>query len=95
MRYFAELQDNKVTQVIVSEEKPEGNYVETFLNKAGKNYAGIGFEYLPDRDNFVSIKPFESWTLNDNCLWQPPLEYPVDEKRYFWNEEKQIWQEII
>ena len=60
-----------------------------------KNYAGIGYYYDSIRDAFIPPKPFTSWTLNEeSCLWQSPVPYPNDGKRYTWNEEIINWQEI-
>lgn len=60
-----------------------------------KNYAGIGFSYDPSRDAFIPPKPYSSWILNEeSCLWEPPLPYPDDGKRYDWNEETTSWKEI-
>ncbi len=57
-----------------------------------KNYAGIGYTYNPQRNAFISPKPFDSWTLNEaTCLWDPPVVKPDDGKRYKWNEETQQW----
>jgi hypothetical protein len=45
--------------------------------------------------HFISPKPFPSWTLDeDSCLWDSPVPYPNDGKRYTWNEEILNWQEI-
>ena len=60
-----------------------------------KNYAGIGYYYDPIRDAFIPPKPFPSWTLNEeSCLWDSPVPYPSDGKRYTWNEDILNWQEI-
>ena len=60
-----------------------------------KNYAGIGYYYDPIRDAFIPPKPFPSWTLNkESCLWDSPVPYPSDGKRYIWNEDILNWQEI-
>jgi len=57
-----------------------------------KNHAGIGYTYDEDRDAFISPKPFNSWILNeDTCLWNAPVAYPTDGKRYSWNETTQNW----
>lgn len=59
-----------------------------------KNFAGQGFEYDPTRDAFIPPKPYESWILNEeSCLWQAPVAYPEDDKRYVWNEESLSWLE--
>lgn len=60
-----------------------------------KNYAGIGYYYDSIRDAFIPPKPFPSWILNeDTCLWDSPVPYPNDGKRYMWNEDILNWQEI-
>jgi hypothetical protein len=59
-----------------------------------KNYAGLGYTYDATRDAFIPPKPCASWVLNeDACLWEPPVPYPTDGKRYTWNEETQSWVE--
>jgi hypothetical protein len=60
-----------------------------------KNYAGIGYTYDSARDAFIPPQPYPSWVLNeDTCLWEAPVPYPTDGKRYNWNEETQQWDEI-
>ena len=61
-----------------------------------KNYAGIGYTYDPVLDAFIPPKPFESWILNgESCLWEPPVPYPTDEKRYYWDELETNWVEVV
>jgi hypothetical protein len=60
-----------------------------------KNYAGIGFTYNEELDAFVPPKPYNSWILNENtCLWEAPIPYPNNQKRYQWNESEQEWLEV-
>ena len=57
-----------------------------------KNFAGIGYTYDPDRDAFISPKPFPSWILNETtCNWEAPVSYPTGDKLYDWDEENQQW----
>jgi hypothetical protein len=59
-----------------------------------KNFAGQGFIYDEERDAFYSTQPYPSWTLNEtSCLWESPIPYPNDNKRYKWNETIQEWEE--
>jgi hypothetical protein len=62
-----------------------------------KNYAGIGYSYDSTRDAFIPPKPFNSWMLNeDTCLWEAPIEMPVEEGKVFtWNEETTSWVEFV
>ena len=60
-----------------------------------KNYAGLGSYYDEQRDTFIPPKPYPSWILNEeSCLWDSPVPYPSDGKRYTWNEDILNWQEI-
>ena len=99
MPSFAEInpQTNVVIRVIRAKSKLwceyelDGTWARTHYNKDGKNYAGIGDTYHPDKDNFSSPQPYPSWTLDDACIWQPPITKP--EGSYTWNEETQSWDE--
>ena len=72
---------------------PETNEPSSDQSKSfRKNYAGIGYTYDETRDAFISPKPYESWTLNEeSCFWKSPVPYPNDDKRYAWNEDTQQW----
>ena len=71
-----------------------------------KNYAGKGYRYDKDRDAFIPISMYPSWTLDeDTCQWKAPIPYPetntqnlTDEDGnptndiYYWNEQKLRWE---
>ena len=60
-----------------------------------KNYAGIGYTYDAGRDAFIAPKPYASWVLNETtCLWDAPVAYPDDGKRYSWDEATTSWVEV-
>ena len=60
-----------------------------------KNHAGIGYTYDPQRDAFISPKPFNSWILNEStCNWNAPVARPNDGNMYKWNEEILNWELI-
>lgn len=60
-----------------------------------KNYAGLGYTYDAVRDAFIAPKPYSSWLLSeDSCLWEPPVPYPMDNKRYSWDEATTSWVEV-
>jgi hypothetical protein len=54
-----------------------------------KQYAGIGFAYDADADQFVAPQPYPSWALDDNNDWQAPT--PQPDGRFYWNEESLSW----
>jgi hypothetical protein len=64
--YFAELNDENVVigvHVVTTEflaENPDrfpGRYVRTYFDLPNKTYAGIGYIYLPEEDDFVTPPP--------------------------------------
>ena len=60
-----------------------------------KNYAGMNYTYDQVRDAFISPKPFNSWTLDENtCDWEAPTPFPSDGNKYVWNEQNQSWDLI-
>jgi hypothetical protein len=104
MAHFAKLNNNTVTEVIVSEQDfiNSGAVGDSFLwvqtsynNNFRKNYAAIGDTYDKTRDAFIAPKPFASWTLVEaTCQWTAPTAMPDDGKRYEWNEDTTNWTEI-
>jgi len=97
--HFAELDPltNEVIRVVVSdsrewcEQNLGGIWVRTYYSTPGKNYAGKGYKYHFDADNFSTPCLFSSWILDNNLIWQPPVPYPNDGAIYGWNEEAQAW----
>jgi hypothetical protein len=109
MSHFAEIDENNVVvRVLVGDnDMPNEGYdwfVETFggrwiqtsyNNKIRKNFASVGFTYDEDLDAFISPKPFESWTLNqETAQWEAPVAYPTDGEVYYWNEAEVTWQAV-
>jgi len=66
----------------------------SYNNNIRKQYAGIGFTYDADADEFVAPQPFPSWTLDSNNDWQPPVAKPNNGNYYYWNEETLTWIEV-
>lgn len=109
MSHWAELDEhNKVIRVVVGDNSDPngdegyqwlldnlgGTWVKTSYNSNIRyNYAGIGYTYDEEADAFIPPKPFESWVLNDKFSWVAPIDYPQDEKRYYWDEEAGNWIE--
>jgi len=67
-----------------------GTWVQTsYNNRIRKQYAGIGFTYDADADEFVAPQPFPSWALDSNNDWQAPT--PKPEGSFIWDEETLAW----
>jgi hypothetical protein len=82
-----------------------GTWLQTSYNTHGNqhpegrplrgNYAGIGYNYDASNDVFYAPQPFPSWTLNNTTwLWEAPVAYPTDDKKYKWNESITNWEEV-
>jgi hypothetical protein len=101
-QYFVQIDDNNVVihVAVVQREflesnpqRYQGRWVETFFDTPGKTYAGVGYEYLEDEQDFRSPQPYPSWTWA-NEVWNPPTPMPTDDKMYSWNEEELDWVEV-
>ena len=98
MAIFVKIINNKVVEHIIADQAHINtlSYKDFYMEDDGTklNKAGIGFAYDAVRDAFIPPKPFTSWTLNETtCLWEAPVAYPDDDKRYNWNEDTQAWDE--
>lgn len=59
-----------------------------------KHYAGIGYTYDSNLDAFIPPRPYASWTLDADCIWQPPTSMPQDGNTYTWNETTLEWETL-
>ena len=81
-----------------------GTWIKTSYNTVGgvhllggeplhKNYAGIGYSW--DGEGFAPPQPYPSWSLDlFSYLWQAPVAYPEDGKKYSWDEATTSWVEV-
>jgi hypothetical protein len=101
MSHFAKLNNNVVTEVIVSEQDfiNSGAVGDSFLwvqtsynGNFRKNYAAVGYTYDKTKDAFIAPKPYPSWTLvEDTCQWEAPTAMPEDGQAYTWDEDTTSW----
>lgn len=107
MAHFAQINENNVVvNVLVVPDDQEhrgqafladdlglgGTWIQTsYNNNFRKQYAMIGGTYDSVNDVFIDIRPFDSWSLDENYNWQPPTPYPDDGNLYSWNEDNQRW----
>ena len=67
----------------------------SYNNNFRVRYAGIGYTYDSIRDAFIPPKPYESWLFDEESVnWVPPVPYPQDGKKYFWDEDTTNWSII-
>ena len=59
------------------------------------DFAGVNSIYIAEEDFFTAPQPYSSWTLDENYIWQPPVDFPEDMNEegnvYEWNEKKLDW----
>jgi hypothetical protein len=104
MSHFAEINSDGVVQrVIVAEQNfinsgyvgDTFNWVQTSYNgNFRKQFAGVGCTYDKSKDKFISPRPYASWALDSNDDWQPPADYPDDNKLYTWDEDNKKFKEV-
>ena len=70
-----------------------GTWVQTSYNHSFRgSYAGIGYIYRADDDEFTTPSPFPSWSWSSvEKVWVPPVPYPDSDDYFFCNEEKLAW----
>jgi hypothetical protein len=74
----------------------DGNWAQTsFSGSFRKKYGMVGDLFDEQNNVFISPKPYDSFTLDENFDWTPPFPMPDDGKRYCWVEEKMDWEEFI
>jgi hypothetical protein len=100
MSYFAKIDENNNVIDIISADKSfilsglvgdKNDWVECARDGSIRyNMPGVGYTYDPSLDAFIPPKPYNSWVLNDNCLWTAPTPIPSD-GNYRWDEETTSW----
>jgi hypothetical protein len=100
-KYFAQIENNKVTAVTSYEcdtneqgitwlqNNIGGTWVFAY-NDNGTRVVGAGWDYHPETGGFSGVKQYASWTLDENYDWQPPT--PKPEIGYWtWDELTLSW----
>ena len=77
------------------------NWVKTSYNANIRGaFAAKGGTYNTETDKFIAPADYPSWTLDENGVWQPPVDYPADFnaipllKGYVWNEDTTAWDTL-
>ena len=96
MKNFAVIENNIVLNTIVCNDITTAQEItgKTCIEYTDKNFAYINGEYK--NGVFIAPKPYPSWVLDSNNLWQPPVVYPaeIEGKYWQWNEETLGWISI-
>jgi hypothetical protein len=101
--HYAVIENNQITNIIIADQDfiesgamgDPANFIQVLDNNGvAKNHVGIGYTYNAELDAFIAPKPFDSWVLV-NTAWTAPVDMPLDNKRYMWNEETTTWIEML
>lgn len=49
------------------------------------------YVWSDNTENWILLKPFNSWILHEDNYYISPVPYPNDGLTYFWDEESQSW----
>ena len=89
-----------------------GEWVQTSYNASTngfrKQFAGVNYSYDAVADVFIKPQPYESWTLDSNHDWQPPVPMPTPDGQswdyctadycghhhFVWDEKLKKWVQI-
>ena len=101
MPQYAHVHDGNILQVIEADaahiaERPALDTGKWVLVPEGQ-IAGIGGTYRDSVNRFIRRKDYNSWILDGNYEWVPPIPYPdnyaTTDKKIVWDEETTSWKE--
>ena len=94
--YYARLENNIVKEVKIFDDVSvigdEWKYIDFTKQKMP---VSIGYTYIEEHDVYISNKPFDTWTLNSNFMWEAPVRYPDTSENtdsYNWDEATLSWK---
>lgn len=91
MSKYAHIINNIIDNVILCEDSVissiPGFYVKVTEERGNPK---TGSTYDTVKDKFIEPKPYESWVLNEEDIWQSPDGFSAKEG-FYWNEEDQEW----
>lgn len=99
MKYYARLENNIVKEVkrFADADIIDGDW-KAIPYERQKMPVGIGFTYDEQNDIFLYDKPFDSWILNSDFIWEAPVKYPDTSgttNSYDWDESTLSWKLFI
>jgi hypothetical protein len=95
MSKYAHIVDNIVDNLIICDDSNiyslPGFYVKATEERGMPK---IGSTYDVVKDKFIEVKPYESWVLNEENIWESPDGFSSKEG-FWWDEESQEWVALI
>lgn len=95
MSKYAHIVNNIIDNVIICEDSNissiPGHYVKVTEERGNPK---IGSTYDIIKDKFIEPKPYESWVLNEDDIWESP-DGLSEKEGFWWNEVTQEWVALI
>ena len=95
MSNYAKIENGVVTNVIVCEDSEIAMINGTYIKQSETTGSPcIGEPYNEEANKFIGKKPYDSWVLNDNFIWESPTgASSVGKTR--WDDSAQEWVEKL
>ena len=96
-KLFAIIENSIVVNTIVCETKQLAESITglTCVEYTVSDPAGIDWTYNSTTKKFRSPQPYPSWVYNEEVKkWEAPIECPIDNKNYIWDEASTSWIEV-
>ena len=92
MSIYAYIEGTSVVNTIIADDNDisllEGTYIK-ITEETG--IASVDYIYDQENNKFIAPKPYYSWVLNSDFVWESPIGGNPDLLTKVWNEENQEW----
>lgn len=73
MSIYAILNNNKVENIVVCDDETVVSLFTNYVKVTEDTLeAAVGMTYDDSVDKFIAAKPYESWILNSDFIWESP-----------------------
>ena len=95
MKFYTKLENNIVKDVKGFADSDVVGEDWKYIDYEKQNIpVGIGFVYDEQNGVYIYPKPFDSWIMNSNFMWEAPVRYPDTSENtnsYNWDESTLSW----
>lgn len=92
MSKYAKLENNIVTNIILCEDSNISLMIGEHMKITQETgQAAIGGSFNYDLNKFIAPKPYDSWVLNSEYIWESPIGENPDVLTKKWDESLQNW----
>ena len=95
MSNYAKIENGIVTNIIVCEDSEISMLNGTYIKQSEiTGYPCIGEPYNEEANKFIAVKPYDSWILNNDFVWESPSGVsPIG--KTIWDDSNQEWVEKL